>query len=506
MTVPRIWPEIVLILGSGVYLYFNLFTLMGVPYLLGGDQIFFWVYAQRLLNGESVYRDFFQFTPPGTDLVFLGLFKLFGPRIWITNCVVLVLGVILCWLCFRISRMLMKESQALLAASLFLVLIYGKLLNATHHWFSVFAVMMALAVLMKATTSARIMAAGALLGLASFFTQTRGVAAAAGVAVFLVWMWSGTKLPSRNCIGHLALLLLLFAVTWTALSGYFIATTGLRQLLEFQINSARYAIGGRTFLSLGLPQEDLTWRRIPAASQYIFIYLLLPCVYAVCVWKCWHGRLSSSFPDRERVALLTLTGLAMMLEVAQSPNWLRVYCVAMPAIILFFWLLKKPGRIQIFATGFMWIGIFVLMLSQTAARSHEQTVLVHVPAGTIATRTAMAEKLNWLAQRTQPGQFLFQVAWPGVYLPLGLRNPVFVDELDTRGITLPAYVDSSIRQLDAKSVQYILWSPQLNSPSAGENPADYHLTALREYLEEHYRRIQSFPDRDELWERKQPPQ
>src|ERR1700722_9594423 len=170
----RILPDIGLFVGSGLYLYFNLFTLTGTPYLLDGDQVFFWVYAQRLLNGEHVYRDFFQFTPPGTDLVFLCLFKLFGLRIWITNWVVWLLGVILCWLCFRVSRSLMPESQALCAAMLFLVIVFGKILNATQHWFSVLAVMLAVSILLKDRSPAKIAAAGAFLGLASFFTQTRG--------------------------------------------------------------------------------------------------------------------------------------------------------------------------------------------------------------------------------------------------------------------------------------------------------------------------------------------
>ncbi|HXP07523.1 MAG TPA: hypothetical protein VN828_03460, partial [Acidobacteriaceae bacterium] len=44
----RVWPGIGLLLGSGLYLYFNLFTITGIPYLLDGDQVFFWVYAERL--------------------------------------------------------------------------------------------------------------------------------------------------------------------------------------------------------------------------------------------------------------------------------------------------------------------------------------------------------------------------------------------------------------------------------------------------------------------------
>jgi hypothetical protein len=48
--------------------------------------------AQRLLHGQRVYLDFFQSTPPGTDLVYLGVFKVFGARIWVTNLIVLALG------------------------------------------------------------------------------------------------------------------------------------------------------------------------------------------------------------------------------------------------------------------------------------------------------------------------------------------------------------------------------------------------------------------------------
>ncbi len=76
------WPLVLLLLGAATYLYFNLFSPFRTPILLGGDQVYFWTYAERMLDGERIYRDFFQFTPPGTDLVYLGLFKLFGPSVW----------------------------------------------------------------------------------------------------------------------------------------------------------------------------------------------------------------------------------------------------------------------------------------------------------------------------------------------------------------------------------------------------------------------------------------
>jgi hypothetical protein len=164
------WPLVFLLLGAATYLYFNLFSPSHTPILLGGDQVYFWTYAQRMMDGERIYRDFFQFTPPGTDLLYLGLFKLFGPSVWVTNATVLALGVALCWLCFALAGEIMERQSAMLATIFFLVIVYGKLLNGTHHWFSVLAIMGALKIYMGEASAARTLGAGALLGLASFFT------------------------------------------------------------------------------------------------------------------------------------------------------------------------------------------------------------------------------------------------------------------------------------------------------------------------------------------------
>ena len=104
------------IAGSGVYLYLSLFTLRGVPFLLSGDQVFYWMDSVRMMAGERIYRDFFKFTPPGTDMTYLGAFQLFGLHLWVPNLIVLVLGVLLCWVCFSIAGLFLRRSEALLAA------------------------------------------------------------------------------------------------------------------------------------------------------------------------------------------------------------------------------------------------------------------------------------------------------------------------------------------------------------------------------------------------------
>jgi len=488
------------LLGSCIYLYINLFAGLRTPFLLGGDQVLFWVNAQRLLHGELIYRDFLEFTPPGTDLLYLGAFGLLGSRIWIPNLVVLLLGVVLCWLCFHIARSIMKPVQAALAAALLMVLDYGKMLNGTHHWFSVLAVMGALAVLLKARTPARIVIAGTLCGAASFFTQTRGPIAALGIAGFLIWdqFQCQTKQSGAAQLKRQALLFLPLAAAWLALSSYFIAKVGFQQLWYFQVSYVlRYVTSGLNDLSFGSP-EILAWLRTPTGSEFLLVYCALPVIYAISLWRCRKGSPDAAPAEvKQRIVLLALVGSAMFLEVAQSPNWIRLYCVAAPGIILLAWLLAAAltGTVRRYATMLLGAGLICLAAQQTWSRHVHQAMVQDLPAGKVATAAPTGEKLAWLARHTTPGQCLFEARWVDLYLPLALHNPVFTDMLEGGHKSRPEFIDLSMRQLQAQRVQYIIWSHRLESPA-------YPFAKFHEFLTDRYQRVLIFPDQDEVWERK----
>jgi hypothetical protein len=490
------------LIGSCLYLCANLFAWPGTAFLLGGDQALFWMNAQRLLHGELIYRDFLEFTPPGTDLIYLGAFELLGSRIWVPNFVVLVLGIILCWLCFHIARLIMKPAPAALATALLLVLDYGKMLNGTHHWFSVLAVMGALAALLRARTPPRIVMAGMLLGVATFFTQTRGPSAAAGFGAYLIWERFQTQQSWSTCLKHELLLFFPLLLTWGTLSSYFIAKLGFGQLWYFQVTYVlHYVTTGPNDLSIGSP-EVLAWLKQLNGILFLLVFLTLPIVYALSVWQCRQRlRVASErdavLVDAQRVMLLAFVGVALYLEVAQSPNWIRLYCVATPGIILLVWLLTNAvtDTLRRYATTVMWAGLICIAAHQTWSRHVHQTVTEDLPTGRVATAASTGEKLAWLARHTTPGQFLFEARWVDVYLPLALRNPVFTDMLEGGHNSRPEFVDLSVRQLEAKRVQYIIWAHRLESPA-------YPFAKFREFLKQRYQRVLTFPDQDEVWERK----
>lgn len=486
-------------LGSSAFLYVNLFLLPRIPILQTGDQMFFWMDAQRMLFGERIYRDFFQFTPPGADYLYFALFKLFGLRIWVTNAVILLLGVALCVVCFSVARQVMNRWTALLAVSLFLALIYGKLLNATHHWFSVLAILGAAAIVMRGQSLRRIAAAGALLGVASFFTQTHGVVAAMAFTVWLLWNESSRPQRSLDRLGRPAVLLASFASVLLALTSYCLIMVGPKLLWNSQVAYVRhYMVTGLSSFP-GLP-EAITLHRLPVVGQYIFVCVILPMVYPLAFVRCLRP-LTDSDERRRNIILLALLGLGLFLEVALSPNWLRIYAVVAPGVILLVWFADGSHRWRRPALALICLVVLSLMVRDTWVRQSQQYVVANLPAGRAALLPPAFEKLNAVMQRTQPGDFFFQPMWPGAYLPLHLRNPVYLDTVRRNDETRPEFLARSIAQLEEKGVGYILWSQRLDQPDP-EYPNSDHLGPLLDYLHARYQRVQAFEDGDELWQRK----
>jgi len=490
------WPLVFLLLGAATYLYFNLFSPSHTPILLGGDQVYFWTYAERMMDGERIYRDFFQFTPPGTDLLYLGLFKLFGPSVWVTNAMVLALGVALCWLCFALAGEIMGRRSAMLATIFFLVIVYGKLLNGTHHWFSVLAIMGAMKIHIGKASAARTLGAGALLGLASFFTQTHGAVALLAFILFLALTWWRKKEPWVDLLRNEGLLLLGFTVALLLLSAHFIAAIGFRQLCYYQVTFVRqYIVHASQGVYLGLP-ERLSWHSLPRLCQYLVVYILLLIIYPLTLWRCWWEGHNTSFPW-ERITLLSMVGVLLLVEVAFSMNWLRVFAISFVGILLLFWNADQVGMMRRYTVVLLWVGFACIAFRQTRAVYAHERLIMRLPGGDVAITPQAYEKLHWLTLHTTPGQFFFQADWPGMYLPLKLRNPTFVDAISPGEETRPEDIAAVIQQLEGKRVQYVLWRARLDSAGSSKD----HLLPLRTYLHLKYTQVHAFADGDTVWER-----
>jgi hypothetical protein len=297
---------IFMMLAASAALYFQLFIFLDVPLLAQCDQSIYLLNARRMLHGQIIYRDFFHFTLPVTESTYCLLFELFGVRTWIPNAMLVLLGVGLLGLSIAISRKLMSGPSVILPAVLFLAFPYHNVLDATHHWYSALAVMAALAITRERGTSGRLCIAGALCGVATWFTQSMGPPVALAFGTFLLWE-GRRKNESLSLVARREASLFagfLFAVV--PFGAYFAAKAGVEPILWCTVTLVLkyYPSNWYNIWRVYLAHRPAIhgWPAVPEWAGWAFIHALLPLVYLVFIIDYWRGakftaRIASLLPQ-----------------------------------------------------------------------------------------------------------------------------------------------------------------------------------------------------------------
>jgi len=248
-----------------------------------------------------------------------------------------ILGGSLVWLIILVSQSVLSGTAAYLPALLFIALPFSSNLDATHHWYSLVATTAALLILLEGRTCMRLAWAGALVGIATFFTQSMALLAV-GFVFFLLWE-RGREGDTQSLLLKKATSLLVgfFGILSICLA-YFVWRVGMKQIVYYTIafpvkyypsdwfNNWRVYLTGRPRL-----HSWPTWFDLPAFS---LIHLIVPFVYILCLvafaarWKQESGEL------RNRLMLLNVAGLFLTLTIASAPAYNRLYAVSPPALVI----------------------------------------------------------------------------------------------------------------------------------------------------------------------------
>ena len=277
------------------------------------------------------------------------------------------------------------------------------------------------------------------------------------------------------------------------LSAYYLKTVGFGKLwycLAVRVFAFAAGTSHRTF---GLPVGGA------GALPYLAIYVLLPVTYGISLWLCWRSRKNAAFPWNE-VTLLSLIGLCLFLDVAVRINWLRLFAVSMPGIVLAVWAIGglPLRRRALFITAS--VALACIALRQIEVKRALSYARGELPGGRFATTPQAYEKLRWLAAHTQRGEWFLQAGWPGVYLPLQVRNPLYMPTLTRWDGVLDEDIQPAIEQMKARRVRYVLWTSALDEGCAFHACTD-QLSGFRAYLKSSYRPAHTFDDGDVLWEK-----
>ena len=503
---PPRWAVLGFLIFAAVYLYLIFFVFPHTPIYRDGDGDLYLASARRLFDGEVMYRDFSQFTFPGTEVLYVTLFKLFGPALWEGNLAVVGAGVGLSWLTLAISRKLIQGWASFVPALLFLTLLFPSMLDGTHHWYSVLAAMAATVVVLEHRTLTRLALAGMLCGLSAWFTHMRGFLAVLGIAIFLVWEWQQTKAGVRWLFKRWAWLWGSFLTAVVALNAYFIWQAGLGRFVHSTIIFGLKYYQCEHDNSWGMYLAEFprfsTWHNLPLFLASVFVHLLLPFAYLafqIC-YRRW-GKASSHHPW-DGLMLLQAVGLCLFLGVAPAAEEQRMATVALPATILLVWMLNSWQTVGRRVLAIFAVSVLAYAVAFPARMQTRHWTYLDVPAGRVAfSDTSSLEILQWVLGHTHPGEFFFDNAGTQAFASLaGLRSPGPTLFVTTSDYTRPEMVQKLVEGLEEHRVRFVLWDASFDVPSDSGVPSD-HQGPLRSYLHTHYRVIKTFPGLIQVWER-----
>jgi len=498
--------------GAALYLYLVMFIPPGTPIVFGGDQMIYLLNATRMIDGKVMYRDFFQFTTPGTEVVYFCLFNMLGPHAWVPRAALIVIGACLTWLTVYLSRKVIGGVTAFVPGILFLIFPLRRDLDGTHHWYSVLAVLAAVAVVIEKRTMRRLAVGGALCGLATWFTQARGILTVLAIATFLVWERRELNQNRRSLWKEVGCVVGTFAASVVATNAYFVWKAGWERFLYCTVTfGLRYYPADAKWNSLQIymaePPAVPDWTQLPALATWLFIHALLPMTYVVFIFRYRRARSGQSQEPWDRLMLLTIVGLFLFVGALPAPAYSRLCPIAIPALILLVWLMRSArGITRVVVTAAAGCTILALGILEPLARQHRTYLYLNTPSGRIAYSepTPLYEKHRWLMSRTRPSEYFFEGLWAQMYFPLGLKNPARVPYVTSTDYTRPEEVLQVVDGLERHRVRTILWPLDLDLTPSIPSEGD-HLQPLRDYLRRHSRAVKTFADGDQAWERIESP-
>jgi hypothetical protein len=285
--------------------------------------------ARRIVDGQALYRDFFEFITPGSFYLYAGLFAVTGSSFLAVRLLTAAINATSCVLLFYLVCRVAAPLEAALAVVSFVVICLTTFLFASPHWISTMLSLATAAVLLGSDDlrARRVAVAGFLAGLAVSVQQQRG-------AVLAVWLAAAivTVVVARDGIGGwrrairaVALAALAAGAATLVVVGHAVARSSAREFLDATV---LFVVKGYAPANAG----RMPWAGVPLISArgyttWLPVLRILPVflvIEAVALASALFRRRALAV---ERVVLLALA-IMMALGISYFPDYIHVSFVA----------------------------------------------------------------------------------------------------------------------------------------------------------------------------------
>ncbi len=484
--------------SAAVFTFLLTFKLPATPILIEADHLLFAYEAARMYNGDVIYRDFFEFTLPGTQTLYTLFFAAFGMRYWIIPALSILLSAAYSIILLKISTALIPGILRFAAPLLFIFFGYRWFgIDGTHRMLSPIFILLAIFVVLRGKRARNFVLAGILCALTSFFTQQRGVAVAGAIGLFLVIevLMNGREIKDAAKLG--SALFTSFVVTIAILCAPFVVAAGWEHFAYavFVYPAFYYTAGDPNsyamfFGEIGRAFQPNGLNELIASFVIIFFAIILPAVTLGVFLQFLIGGKSAWHLWRDRVFLSVIGIILLIATVGPTPS--RLFQISGPALILLALTLSSLPWVQRNGRPLMSLAAVILIFLAGIQIYRTQYFwkyeILDMPTGRVATLMGeVADKYSWLLDNTKPGEFIYEAQTSFVYFPLQLGNPTGIGQVWPSEYTRPEQVQEVIIALQNQPPPIILWEKDYSKAPQDRAPGD-PLSPLYEYLNANYTR------------------
>jgi len=466
------------------------------------DGVFIWTLSQqeggitideafRVLHGDVIYRDFFEFLTPGIVYINAFFLWLLGPTTTSVGLIVIIIGALGTVATYAISASVLARPWCFAPPAIFVGLTYPSYSQANHKWPAIIFCLVAILAVVRTQTRLRCAFSGFALGCAMLSTQDYGVGATFGM-VLALWLLRERSASSGALICMITSALTVasamtalaivagFGNVWHDVVGFPLERYGLSQAFAFAFLGEQYFPLWLTAYGLG-----------GLALLYTAIGI---------VRRFWRE-------DPPSLVIIALTG-AGLLVIGNTPHQIEPTLFAtgsVPLSIVGVYLLQRATQLRYaqpwLPIALLGLGIIIAIhaISDPMPRGYGQPSLdrftqsVH-RAGKIWAASSQ-DDLTWVEANASEGELVF--LFPdkgGLYFLSRTRNATSYAMMFDMGLYSDRQIADAIRQLTWKCPSVGIWDQGRLASFVEKRPEWFTLKPLWLALSRDYDIAQNLPN------------
>ena len=408
-----------------------------------------WLHAaRRMLDGQILYRDFFEFHPPLGFLLVTGWMGVFGSSLLAARLLIILVIALTAWLAFSCCRILSgRPGIPGLLTLTWVATCQGEWTQVNHHWLtSLFSVLALRAMLPVGDKRMRPLAAGLAASAATLVTSHRG--ALIVLAGFASVTGRGWRAVGLYMAGGLALLVAILVFLWTQGT----LMPALDQVVLFALN--HYSdIQAVPFGAFGTPQTTLAVAAFPLAAGLL----------ALAFW-----RQGASLLRERHFGTACYFALAGFLGCFPRPDAIHIAFCAVLVLPLLAQLLDivlpaKPSLLFIGIVSLICLTPFYALLSSAIRVANVDPIKTLAGPVKIMRDDGTAELLDRLQELPAGDRVFFYPYDPVLPFLSGRRHPVTLDLFVPQYTTASQYHDSCLQVM--RNAEWVVFDSEISQPS-----------------------------------------